>query len=112
MNPETSGFVCVGFFFDANMWLKILSENFKIVRFELTSTDMRVYLSGRREDGRSFLIKMSQSLPGVWFADVPLGEGKYHTRYYCGNEHSMTYFGPAHLDGSGQDGLDAVVVVA
>lgn len=76
------------------------------------SADRRACLSARGDDGKSFTVEMIQSGPGFWFADVPLAEGTYHTRYYCGDEHYMTYFGPAPLDGSGQDGLDAVVVVS
>ena len=89
-----------------------MSENFKILRFRLASTDLCAYLSARRDDGKSFIVKMSRSSWGFWFADVPLAEGTYYTRYYCGDERYMTYHGPAPLDGSPQDGLDAVVIVA
>jgi hypothetical protein len=89
-----------------------MSENFKTLRFHLVSTDLRAYLCARGDDGQSVIINMSQSSRGFWFVDVPLKEGTYYTWYYCGDEHSVTYHGPAPLDGSPEDGLDAVVVVA
>jgi len=54
---------------------------------------------------------MSQSRPGFWFADVPLAEGSYRLRYYCGDERQVVYHGPAATNGSWRDGLDAVVAV-
>lgn len=88
-----------------------MDKHFKTLWFSLISADPRAYLSGRRNDGQSFALAMSQARPGFWFVDVPLSVGTYRMRYYCGDEHHMTYYGPASSNGSWQDGLDAVVVV-
>ena len=89
----------------------LVNQHFKTLRFSLLTTDPRAFLSGQRDDGQSFTVQMKQSCPGCWFADVPLSEGTYRLRYYCGDEHHVIYCGPAHFNTSRQDGLDAVVVV-
>jgi hypothetical protein len=89
----------------------LAQEPDKTVRFCLISTDPRAYLLGRRDDGPAFTVEMSEFRPGLWFADVPLAEGTYRLRYYCGDENQMTYYGPASAHGGWQDGLDGVVVV-
>jgi len=60
-----------------------MNQRFKMLRFLLISSDPRAYLSGRRNDGQSIAIEMSQACPWFWFAEVPLSEGTYRMRYCC-----------------------------
>jgi hypothetical protein len=87
-----------------------MSEHARKLRFCLISTEPRAYLV-LRSDAQSITVEMNQPRPGFWSADVPLAEGTYRARYYCGDENHMFYYGPAPSDDSWSDGLDAVVVV-
>jgi hypothetical protein len=89
----------------------LMNNPLETLRFYLISSEPRAYLVGRSDESHSFTVELSQSHPGFWFAEVPLPAGTYRTRFYCGDERQMTYFGPASCDGSWQEGLDAVVVV-
>jgi hypothetical protein len=81
------------------------------LRFSLLSTEPRAFLCARRNDGQFFTFQMIQSRPGFWFADVPLAQGTYRMRYYCGDDHQITYYGPASAPGSVPDGMDGLIVV-
>jgi hypothetical protein len=83
----------------------------KLITFHLVSPEPRAILVMRNEAGDPSVIVMKQRRPRFWTARVELSEGTYHCRYYCGDEKSVTYHGPAHANGSSEDGLDAVVSI-
>ena len=54
---------------------------------------------------------MRRENPNVWSASVPLIPGEYRCRYYCGDEGTIFYYGPASIDGSIDRGMDAVISI-
>jgi hypothetical protein len=86
-----------------------MNQELNVLRFYLISAFPHAYLVGRRDNGPTFTIAMSQTHPGFWFAEVPLAAGTYRTRFYSGDGSHMFYCGPASSNGSWSDGLDAVV---
>jgi CheY-like chemotaxis protein len=47
----------------------------------------------------------------VWAATARLIPGEHRCRFYSGDDRSVFYHGPASIDGSTEDGMDAVVSV-
>ena len=88
-----------------------MNRHSEMVTFYLNCAEAKAYLVGQKHDQKPLIVEMQRSGPGFWFARVELNKGVYRFRYYCGDGRNVTYLGPAHVAGSGEDGLDALVSI-
>jgi CheY-like chemotaxis protein len=90
-------------------WL--MNEQPEIVTFDLISCESRAWTVIKSEDADPIVVEMSEGNSNHWSATVSLTPGEYHCRFYCGDDRGVYYFGPANINGSREDGMDALVSI-
>ena len=88
-----------------------MDQHSQIVAFRFSSPAPRAWLIVNGGKSEPLVVEMRRESPNVWSASVCLFPGKYRCRYYCGDQRNVAYYGPASIDGSTVDGMDAVVSV-
>jgi CheY-like chemotaxis protein len=83
----------------------------QIIEFNLSCPSPRAWLVVKGGNREPLVIEMLKTSPNVWSASTTLIPGEYRCRYYCGDEGNVAYYGPARIDGSTDDGMDAVVSI-
>lgn len=90
-----------------------MSDRSQIVTFLLTSSQPRAWVVINSAKLESRVVEMWKRYANHWSASTWLTPGDYHCRYYCGDDHQVSYHGPAQTTGSidvGMDGLVSVVL--
>ena len=87
-----------------------MRSNSEIVTFHLTSSEPRAWVV-IKGDAEPLVVEMSQECADHWTASTWLASGEYHCRFYCGDDRTVVYYGPASTDGIIEDGMDALVSV-
>ncbi len=88
-----------------------MSQQSKSVVFSFACLERRAWLvltSGSREP---HVVEMQRRDDNIWSACATLAPGEYRCRYYSGDERNVMYQGPAHIEGSTDGGMDALVSV-
>ena len=88
-----------------------MSEQSTIVTFRLTCPEPRAWLVLTSGTRKTRVVEMRQQTPSIWSASADLAPGEYHCRYYCGDDRNVVYYGPANIEGSIEQGMDALVSV-
>jgi CheY-like chemotaxis protein len=88
-----------------------MNEQPEIVTFDLISYESRAWAVIKAEDAQAIVAEMSEGNSNHWSATVFLKPGEYHCRFYCGDDRRVYYFGPANINGSTEDGMDALVSI-
>ena len=88
-----------------------MSQQSQLLTFSLTCPGPRAWLVLNSDDRKSRVVEMQQRYPGLWSAIADLIPGEYRCRYYCGDDRQVTYYGPAHMAGAVDCGMDALVSV-
>jgi hypothetical protein len=90
------------------------------VRFHLNCPEEPVAFLVLREPttGAKQTWPMTRGGDGGWEQSVALGAGRYHARFYAGDDRRVIYYGPAQVRtradvarAKGMEGLDAVIDV-
>jgi hypothetical protein len=89
-----------------------MSDRSQIVTFFLTSSEPRAWVVINNAEHESRVIEMWKGYPNHWSVSAWLIPGDYHCRYYCGDDHEVTYHGPARTTGSTNVGMEGLVSVA
>jgi CheY-like chemotaxis protein len=82
-----------------------------IVTFFLICSEPKAWTVVMAEDAEPLVIDMLQGYPNHWSATAFLKPGDYRCRLYSGDDRNVTYFGPANVKGSAEDGMDALISV-
>ena len=88
-----------------------MSQQTKSVAFSLTCPDPRAWLVLTSADRKPRVVEMRHRDPSTWSACTHLSPGEYLCRYYSGDDRNVFYHSPAHIDGSIDCGMDALVSV-
>jgi hypothetical protein len=88
-----------------------MSHQSKIVTFQFTCPEARGWLVVKGDKQKPRVVEMRQRTPGVWSEQVELIPDEYQCRYYSGDERNVIYFGPAHIEGGVDRGMDTMVSV-
>ena len=88
-----------------------MSERSQIVTFYLTCSEPRAWLVIHSDNHQAQVVEMCNGYPNHWSASARLAPGQYRCRYYCGDDHLVTYYGPARISGSIDEGRDGLVSV-
>jgi CheY-like chemotaxis protein len=88
-----------------------MSQHLQTFNFDLKSSSPRAWLVVQGGDAEPLVIEMSKAFPNHWSANALLTPGEYRCRFYCGDDHNVTYFGPASVNGSTEAGMDALVSI-
>jgi hypothetical protein len=88
-----------------------MSEPSTTVTFHLTCPEPRAWLVLKGENREPRVLEMQHRDPSGLAARADLMPGEYRCRYYCGDDRSVIYHGPAHVEGSIESGMDALVSV-
>src|SRR5579862_4480325 len=88
-----------------------MGEPSQLLTFQFTCPETRAWLVLQRDDQRSCVLEMQQHHPSVWSASADLIPGEYRCRYYSGDDRRVNYYGPAHIDGGIECGMDTLVSV-
>jgi hypothetical protein len=88
-----------------------MSQQTKSVSFSLTCPDPRAWLVVTSVHRTPRVVEMQHRGPSTWSACTNLVPGEYHCRYYSGDDRNVFYHSPAHIEGSTDDGMDALVSV-
>jgi hypothetical protein len=83
----------------------------KTLTFRLTCPETRAWLVLKGGNGGSQIVEMRRAHTNVWSASADLIPGEYECRYYVGDEKTVIYYGPAHIDGGVDCGMDTLVSV-
>ena len=87
-----------------------VGSNSEFVTFRLASSEPRAWVV-IKGDAEPLVVEMSQERPSHWSATALLTSGEYRCRFYCGDDRSVVYHGPASTDGTAEAGMDALVTV-
>jgi CheY-like chemotaxis protein len=88
-----------------------MGQSLQKLNFALTCSEPRAWLVVQGNDAKTLVVDMSKGSANQWSLNLLLAPGEYRCRCYCGDDQHLTYFGPASVSGSTEDGMDAVVSV-
>jgi hypothetical protein len=89
-----------------------MSEQPTTVVFRLECPDPRAWVVLTREGSRPRVLEMWQPCAGVWSACAVLLPGDYRCRCYAGDGRTVSYCGPAVVDGGVERGMDTLITVS
>jgi len=88
-----------------------MSAQSKILTFNLTCPEPRAWLVLKGGNRDPQVVEMQRGCTNVWRVNAELPPGEYECRYYSGDERNVIYFGPAHIEGGVDRGMDTMVSV-
>jgi CheY-like chemotaxis protein len=88
-----------------------MTERSQLVTFYLTCSEPRAWLAIHSDSHKAQIVEMWKGYVNQWSASVWLAQGQYRCRHYSGDNHLVTYCGPARISGSIDEGLDGLVSV-
>jgi len=88
-----------------------MSPPSQTLTFYLTSSESRAFLVLKSDNQKPRVLCMERRNPSVWSASAVLIPGEYRCRYYCGDDQNVSYYGPAHVDGGIECGMDTLVSI-
>jgi hypothetical protein len=83
----------------------------QIVTFYLTCPEPRAWLVIHSDIDGPRVVEMWNGYPNHWSASAWLFPGKYHCRFYCGDDHNVIYHGPARMTGCCEETMEGLVSV-
>ena len=89
----------------------LMSQQLKTVAFSFASPDSRAWLVLTSAEQEPHVVEMCHEPSSVWSASADLIPGDYRCRYYSGDDRNVIYYGPAHIEGSTDGGMDALMSV-
>lgn len=88
-----------------------MQQQSKAVTFDSTCPQSRAWLVLTSDNGEPHVVEMRQRHLKIWSASADLVPGTYRCRVYSGDDQSVSYYGPANVEGSIDCGMDALLSV-